>query len=683
MGDLENTIATLCRAGHYDDGFKALLPDPKHSMIEDSTVEAARILIESTCAVDRVADAERIVQRCPPHLLEHLKLSTVVDAMLRRRRFEMASRAISSFGLLERNDLSLLHRFFSALVTKGQYRMAVEWARKLAEREAETQMQYPEYLRWTPSALVSAMINAEHYDQALKFIRELQLTNEFPVEDIIGRLLVDAKFAPALSHIKSFGLETRFPALKLMNGMLSAKQWESAISFANEVPALWDHFPKVQLVESMILSKDWTAAFTYIVRFRLDQPGGESKILIDLVRALVAESEFFKAMEYVLRYKLETVFPPEKLIQSMIDMKFHHHAKRFMKLLHLEDCFADQKNRIQEDQRADLRSFRALVKRRSEAASIRRGLFGAHNSPHESVVIMEKLWYSQSKIVENIPEDPRQELFNPSLKSQDSFYSLPDETSLARRQSSFYSIVDADDNGDEEIVLLGSNRNIALNPEDVFSGKQDNDQSLSWLNSSSSHDIPYAQYQGSVPLPSHTEYGNSDPWSQPMTNPQQSRLNLNQPMSMNPQQSRLNLNQPMSMNPQPSRLNLNQPMSMNPQQSRLNLNQPMSMNPQQSRLNLNQPMSMNPQQAYLSPFPPPPFQQDQFYEVQPNPWNYSSASNMLQEMNLDASSGYHYSEAVNLNEETSFTNERKSSGNSSLLPSQIRRKKKGPKPSTH
>jgi len=139
----------------------------------------------------------------------------------------------------------------------------------------------------------------------------------------------------------------------------------------------------------------------------------------------------------------------------------------------------------------------------------------------------------------------------------------------------------------------------------------------------------------------------------------------------------------MSMNPQPSRLNLNQPMSMNPQQSRLNLNQPMSMNPQQSRLNLNQPMSMNPQQAYLSPFPPPPFQQDQFYEVQPNPWNYSSASNMLQEMNLDASSGYHYSEAVNLNEETSFTNERKSSGNSSLLPSQIRRKKKGPKPSTH
>jgi len=366
----------------------------------------------------------------------------VVDAMLRRRRFEMASRAISMFGLLDRCDVDLLHRFLSALVTNGQYRLAVEWARKLAEWEMRSQTQLPEFLRWTPSALVSEMVVSGDFDQALKFIHELNLRSEFPVYDLIQRMLAKSQFKQALEHIKRFGLEPEFPPLELMNGMLDAHQWEVAIQFANEVPALWAHFPKEQIVERMIAARDWDAATSYITAFGFDKkvkpseggvlpPGtsasGASPVLVDLVRQLIASAELYMAMRKVLTHELQQEFPPRRVIQNMIDMKQHEHALRYMRELKLEEEFRDQMPRIHTDRLAALRSFRAIVKRRADSARLNTTLIGGSSSysgsfrkEHPGEVVFERLWYR-----------------SPDVRTVTAIPDFQDEVEIQRAQSTY------------------------------------------------------------------------------------------------------------------------------------------------------------------------------------------------------------------------------------------------------
>mmetsp|Transcript_7067 Transcript_7067/g.13055 ORF Transcript_7067/g.13055 Transcript_7067/m.13055 type:complete len:864 (+) Transcript_7067:273-2864(+) len=500
----------LIREGKYEEACQRVflygevrpgaLDDPdRRLMINDQNVGLAREFVGLLCSAGQLKYAEKFAEDCPPDLVSQLDLGGAVDRLVHLRRFEMASRAISKFGMLDKREVKVLHRFLSALVTQSQYRLAVDWARKIAEWEVRNNEQLPDVLRWTPSSLVSAMVVAEDYDQALKFIHELNLRSEYPVQDLIGHMLANSQFKQALEHIKCFGLEPHFPPLSLMDGMLDAQDWETAVRFANEVRGLWDHFPKTNLIERMISAKDWAAVILYIQQFRIvdpkPDPNGEAPpVLVEFIRALIAAAELFKAMKYVLKFELQKTFPPEKLIQNMIDVKQHEHALRYMKLLNLESKFEDQKKRIKQDQIAALRLFRGIQKRRRESARMSRGLLGASSFSSgvfpdlgmgNDTKICEKLWYvsPHKTIVKEIPpRESEHELIKrtqqenkPPLQEQQLRLLQQQQQQLMflkhheeqmnfmpeRQQapSSFLGRVSSDfdtqDNG-EEIILLGS-----------------------------------------------------------------------------------------------------------------------------------------------------------------------------------------------------------------------------------
>jgi len=392
-------------------------------------------------------------------MMQQDQLQDVVETYLKQRRFELAARALSKAP--GEWTPALLARFLSELLLRKQYRLAVTWIQRLQSTEAKQALgaaaQNYEELCWTPSALVKRMVTAGDLDDALKFIKEIGLQGDFDVKALIDGMLSRAQYKRGLDHIKQFQLERQFSTLELMNGMLQANDWEVAIKFANEVPALWDHFPKEEVVKRMITARDWPSAVSYIKTFNLSEDKSNSSVIVALVRAQIASSELYKAMKNVIKYKIEGVFSPKNLIQTMIDCKQHEHAIRFMKMLHLEQEFQSEMPRIHSDRIADVKAFRLRMKRRREEAQQRFGFKlstslrineGPLHCPiSQGEIVDEKLWFSDGKssYVESIPP-------------------LKEEPELALHKKDQNEVKHEDDPFDsgEEILMLKTGSSIGL-----------------------------------------------------------------------------------------------------------------------------------------------------------------------------------------------------------------------------
>ena len=377
-------------------------------------VELLRNVIAEFCKIAQLDYAVKLLNVCPMGLYESLGLDGLIADLCQQRRFEMASRAVVEFKVIEREAFDVLDAFITALFTEGRYLLAMNWAKTLQGLPAEAKL--PAKLCLTPSIVVQRMIDATAYDAALKFIKDHHLEGDFPVKELVEGLVEKREFRQAVGHVKRFGMAKDVPPTPLIEGMLEEGLWNDAISL---IRGSKTDFPELKLDEvyapTVLLTKmidlhDWEAVRSYLKVFAFDAKKAEHKnVFVHFVSELITAGELYKAMKYAEEYALGEDFSGEKIINIMIELGQHQHAMYFMKKLEMEDKFKDKMAQIQAHRLRTLRSHRRLMEHKRKVMEERKRAKGMETKLDASTrtCVLYELELSKESSVARTLDDPR------------------------------------------------------------------------------------------------------------------------------------------------------------------------------------------------------------------------------------------------------------------------------------
>ena len=469
MASVDSSPRALVKKGQYSEAVQETLKtlaeglsarqeaDPSAApCFVAADLELLRSVIGEFCKVAQLEYAVQLLKVCPMEAYAALGLNELVAELCKQRRFEMASRAVVEFKVIEREAFGVLEEFIRELFAEGRYLLAMNWAKTLQALPEDVNL--PENLRLTPSLVVKRIVDACAYDAALKFIKEYGLQADFPVLELINGLVAQGEFRQACNHIKKFGLAKTVEPTPLIEGMLAEGMWSDALSL---IRGAQTDFPDLKLSEmytpTVLLTKmidfhDWEAVTSYLTTFAFDSKKEEHKeVFVHFVSELITAGELYKAMKYADEYDLGEDFSGEKIINIMIELGQHQHAMYFMKKLDLEDKFKDKMAEIQAHRISTLRSHRRLMQHKQKLMEERKrkqGLESKSVSREELCVLCEVELSKETSIVHSL-EDPRDELLRNKSK-------LGISSAIPNVARSPDASVDANgrEEDEEEIVLL-------------------------------------------------------------------------------------------------------------------------------------------------------------------------------------------------------------------------------------
>lgn len=148
----------------------------------------------------KFADAAYLIEACPL-LNAKYKTSDVVRLVLETKQFDLTARLIRELGL-QANQL-LVTLFIKELIRSAQFHAAVRYAQEMVQNFGKQDFGPREQVRpsWTPQALIQAMIRAQQFKTALKFVRQFELLETFPPRPLIASMLEAHQWEDAVSSV--------------------------------------------------------------------------------------------------------------------------------------------------------------------------------------------------------------------------------------------------------------------------------------------------------------------------------------------------------------------------------------------------------------------------------------------------------------------------------------------------
>lgn len=148
----------------------------------------------------KFADAAYLIEACPL-LNAKYKTSDVVRLVLETKQFDLTARLIRELGL-QANQL-LVTLFIKELIRSAQFHAAVRYAQEMVQNFGKQDFGPREQVRpsWTPQALIQAMIRAQQFKTALKFVRQFELLDTFPPRPLIASMLEAHQWEDAVSSV--------------------------------------------------------------------------------------------------------------------------------------------------------------------------------------------------------------------------------------------------------------------------------------------------------------------------------------------------------------------------------------------------------------------------------------------------------------------------------------------------
>ncbi|OQS06925.1 hypothetical protein THRCLA_01052 [Thraustotheca clavata] len=293
------------------------------------------------------------------YLMEKYHLADVVRLVLDQKQFDLAGRLIRDFKLAENQALVTL--FIKELVRSGQFNLAVRYAQELVVGFNKGGIESPNHRpTWTPQTLIQAMIRAQQFKSALKYTKQFQLEQLFPVKQLILGLLEDRAWTDAFSAIVEQKLENEFSLDKLVDHMMDENQWSSAFKSIKAKPSV---FTPRMVVQRMLLCGDFLPAIAAIKDYGFEQ---DEPLLKQALDSMIHFNEFYKTLKYSAKFGLsnESPYTPQELIRAAINKKQHHVAKLYIQKHKLEAAFTAELKHMEEEKVDKLLSFRAFLQQK-------------------------------------------------------------------------------------------------------------------------------------------------------------------------------------------------------------------------------------------------------------------------------------------------------------------------------
>jgi hypothetical protein len=134
------------------------------------------------------------------------KTSDVVRLMLDAKQFDQTAQLIRDMKL-QSNQL-LVTLFIKELVRSAQFHAAVRYAQEMVLNFGKKDFGPRDQERpsWTPQALVQAMFRAQQFKTALKFSKQFELLDTFPVLPLVASMFEARQWEDAISSVMVRGL---------------------------------------------------------------------------------------------------------------------------------------------------------------------------------------------------------------------------------------------------------------------------------------------------------------------------------------------------------------------------------------------------------------------------------------------------------------------------------------------
>jgi hypothetical protein len=223
------------------------------------------------------------------------------------------------------------------------------------------------------TSIVKMMIHQNQIELALKTIYEYQLGREFKIPVLISVLLDQGSFASAQKFIsKDPDLERLFPPETIVERMIVAMQWDSALSLVSVTPKLksMPEYSTASLIRRMIQARDWLSTLKSLsfwgVPLSVTTKSALQDIHVEMLRlmikGLIEDKKLFLAMRKICEYHFDDEFIPRDLVKTMIVEGQSHHALRFIRLWKLDDEFISEITTMKKSRMRALGEFRRVAK---------------------------------------------------------------------------------------------------------------------------------------------------------------------------------------------------------------------------------------------------------------------------------------------------------------------------------
>lgn len=179
--------------------FHAAISSIKQETLGKSEQEL-ELQLQDRLRTGKFADAAYLIEACPL-LNAKYKTSDVVRLVLENKQFDLTARLIRELGL-QANQL-LVTLFIKELIRSAQFHAAVRYAQEMVQNFGKQDFGPREQVRpsWTPQALIQAMIRAQQFKTALKFVRQFELLDTFPPRPLIASMLEAHQWEDAVSSV--------------------------------------------------------------------------------------------------------------------------------------------------------------------------------------------------------------------------------------------------------------------------------------------------------------------------------------------------------------------------------------------------------------------------------------------------------------------------------------------------
>lgn len=169
---------------------------------EGKSTEELEIQLQVLLQRGSYGDAAYLIE-ASEFLASKYKTADVVRLMLETKQFERATQLIREMSMTSNQLLVTL--LVKDLVLASQFHAAVRVAQEMVQDfgKSPTDVASNEQGRvgWTPLALVQAMIRAQHFRTALKFAKQFNLLETFPVVPLVASMFETRCWADGVSSV--------------------------------------------------------------------------------------------------------------------------------------------------------------------------------------------------------------------------------------------------------------------------------------------------------------------------------------------------------------------------------------------------------------------------------------------------------------------------------------------------
>ncbi|KAF1322672.1 hypothetical protein FI667_g11099, partial [Globisporangium splendens] len=375
-------------AGGSNNSSASLAPPPSRydvamakmkKQTEGKSDDELQLLLQQFLQSGQFEDAAYLIA-ASASLSAKFKTSDVVRLMLDAKQFDQTAQLIRDMKL-QSNQL-LVTLFIKEHVRSAQFHAAVRYAQEMVLNFGKKDFGPRDQERpsWTPQALIQAMFRAQQFKTALKFSKQFELLDAFPVLPLVASMFEARQWEDAISSVMEYRLFTDFPVEALIMKMLGERQWTLAVKCMGKVQTkdLLDKYADA-LVREAARMGDFVIAIRYLNEYKLDQNENKMSLLTYLIDCMINYGEMYKAIKYSIKFGLdknpedksgngavqtasETPYDTKKLIRKAIEIGQYHVATLYIKKLRLKEHFVSELREMEQKQQGQLREFREFVR---------------------------------------------------------------------------------------------------------------------------------------------------------------------------------------------------------------------------------------------------------------------------------------------------------------------------------